>query len=277
VCVLSGCAFMFAAGAPKHYMGMNFVSLLVGILGFCYLPVQRLQTDDLLRGRVIVAMSLMLLVVSGLGSNDRAMPWIELGPVHLNVVWVIVPPILIASNVQTHSKAVPWSLAGLAITCVALVLLGEVAWLFLVAAVLVIRAKAQRSYSLGILAFIAVALALYFRRAWSSPEPAVFVDQVLQSALSYNLLVGLLLALTQAASIVPGFIKKHSREHAQLWGGVVLFSVFGWVPSPLIGFGGSLIVGYLLSLALAPRDARQAPNDLQSFDNGARACSSVAG
>ncbi len=52
----------------------------------------------------------------------------------------------------------------------------------------------------------------------------------------------------------PALRHRPARLHGLVWGLVMVLSLPGWLPSPLVGFGGSFIVAYLLSLAMLPGD-----------------------
>jgi hypothetical protein len=82
---------------------------------------------------------------------------------------------------------------------------------------------------------------------------------VLQSGFEQNPAIGLALALLQLLTLWPALRHRPARLHGVVWGMLALLSLPGWLPSPLVGYGGSFIVGYLLSLALLPGEADRRP------------------
>jgi hypothetical protein len=84
---------------------------------------------------------------------------------------------------------------------------------------------------------------------------------VLQGALTQSLATGLALALLQVLPLWPALFHRRARQHGLVWGWLMLLSLPAWLPSPLLGFGGSFIASYLLSLALVPADAAHRPVD----------------
>jgi hypothetical protein len=249
--VVLGCAFMHAAGAPARYVVMNLLSLAFAVASFWLLPRQRLAHDEGLRAKLSFAMGALLLASSwGQGSA-----WVALGPVHLNLAWLLLPALLVGAEVGQRAAAQPWALGGLWMALGALVRLADPLLLGLVAAVLSARAWRCRSGALACLAVAAWAAVLHAGAGWTAPARAPFLDSVLQSGFDRSWPVGLALALLQLLPLWPALQHRNARPLGLVWGLLLVLSVPGWLPSPLLGFGGSFILGYLLSLALLPGNA----------------------
>ena len=257
--VLLGCAFMHRAGAPGHYVAMNLLSLALALATFRLLPLRRLQADEQLRARLSFALGALLLVASFGHASTGASAWLRVGPVHLNLPWLLLPALLVAADVRQLSTARPWALGALLMACGALALLADALLAGLVAAVLSLRAWRCRSRALALLAVATGATSMHLGQGWPVPEALPFVDRVLQSGFEQSLTLGLALALLQVLPLWPALRHRQARQHGLIWGLLVVLSLPGWLPSPLVGFGGSFIVGYLLSLALLPGDAAQRP------------------
>jgi hypothetical protein len=263
IAVLLGCAFMHSAGAPPHYAWMNLLSLAVAVAAFRLLPLRRLQDDETLRAMLCCALGALLLA-AGLGpASAGGSAWLRLGQIQLNLPWLLLPALLVASDVGEKAAARGLALGGLAMACGALVLLADAVLAALVAAVLGLRAWGGRSRTLALLAAATGAMSLHLVGEWQVPEALPFVDRVLQRGFEQNLSVGLALALLQVLPLWPALRHRQARRHGLVWGLLALLSLPGWLPSPLVGHGGSFIVGYLLSLALLPggnaRRARPRP------------------
>lgn len=133
---------------------------------------------------------------------------------------------------------------------VALALQADTVLLVLSAAVLSLRAWHRRSGALALLALAIWAMAVHSGRSWQTPEALPFVDRVPQSGFEQSPGIGLAIALLQVLPLWPALRHRPARLHGFVWGLLMALSLPGWLPSPLLGFGGSLIVAYLLSLAL---------------------------
>jgi hypothetical protein len=168
------------------------------------------------------------------------------------VTWLLLPALLVASDVRSRPSAGPWAMGGLLMACGALALLADALLAGLMAAVLSGRACSRRSGAMALLAGATGVTAAWLAPAWQAPEAVTFVDRVLQRGFEEHLALGLALVLLQVLPLWAALRHRQARLHGLVWGLLVLLSLPGWLPSPLVGFGGSFIVAYLLSLALLP-------------------------
>lgn len=250
--VLLGCLHMHQAGAPGAYVGKNLLSLAFAMATFRLLPLRRLQADELLRAKISFAMGAGLLVVAVGAMPTGAAAWLRFGPVSSNLTWLLLPPLLVAAEVWRLAAARRWALGGLLMAYLALALMAEVVSLGLAALVLCVLAWRGRSAALALLACATSATALCLWPRWQAPEASDFVDRVVSSGLDQGLALGLALALIQGLPLWPALRHRCARMHGLVWGLLVAISLPGWLPSPLVGFGGSFIFAYLLSLSLLP-------------------------
>jgi hypothetical protein len=259
IAVLAGCAFRVGTGAPHHLAWMNLLSLALALATFYLLPRRRLQLDERLRAKGSFALGALLLVAAACQADTGAAAWWRLGPVPLNLSWMLLPALLVAADVPPRSAARAWALAGLAMAGGALALQADALLAGLVAVVLGVRAGQRRDAAFSVLAFASLILVAHLAPSWQAPQPAPFVDQVVQQGLAQNLVLGLGLAFAQVLPLWPALRHRQARVHGLVWGLLVALSLPGWLPSPLLGFGGSFIVGYLLSLGVMGSDTHERP------------------
>jgi hypothetical protein len=100
--------------------------------------------------------------------------------------------------------------------------------------------------------------------AWTIliPEslPAVpFVDRILYTAFGVSLLAGLAVIVGTVLLLAPllsGLRGEGERSalfaFAGCWSAIIIAAALGNYPTPLVGYGGSAVLGYLLSVALLP-------------------------
>jgi hypothetical protein len=257
--VSAGCAFMLSAGAPDHYVWMNLLSLALAVATFRLLPRRRLQSDELLRARASFALGALLFIAGWSQASTGDPAWLRLGPVPLNLAWLLLPALLVASDVQPRPAARRWAFGGLLLACSALALQADPLLAALVAVVLGVRACQRRDAVLALLALASSALAAHLGQSWRAPPPLAFVDQVVHHGLEQNWAIGLSLALLQLLPLWPAMRHRQARQHGLVWSLLVALSLPGWLPSPLVGFGGSFIVGYLLSLSVLASDSTEHP------------------
>ena len=257
--VVLGCVFMHSVGAPGHYVWMNLVSLAFAVATFGLLPRRRLQRDELLRAKLSFAMGALLLIASLGHASTGPSAWLRVGPVQLNLLWLLLPALLVASDVRPQSTARPWAIGGLLMASGALALQADALLAGLAAVVLSVRAWNRRCGALALLAVATWVTAVHLGQGWQAPEALPFVDLVLQGGFEQNPAIGLALALLQVLPLWPALRHRQARLHGLVWGLLVTLSLPGWLPSPLVGFGGSFIFGYLLSLALLSGNSAELP------------------
>jgi hypothetical protein len=256
--VVVGCLFMRHAGAPRPYVAMNALSLLFALATYGLLPRRRLRHDGLLRGRLVCVAGAVLLGASLAGAPAGEVGWLRLGPVRLQLLWLLLPALLVASEVGPARAARRWATAGVLMACGALALQADALLAAVAAAFFGLRAWQQGRRAPACLALVPLAVALHAAPSWpaaqaaQAAQAAPFVDRVLQHGFQQHPALGAALAFALVLLLVPAWLHRRAREHAGLWGLLVLLSLPGWLPSPLVGFGGSFIVGYWLSLAVLP-------------------------
>jgi uncharacterized membrane protein len=259
VAVLAGCSYMHSAGAPGHYVWMNLLSLVFAVATFFCLPHRRLQSDEGLRARLAFVLGALLLI-AGVGlAHTGASAWMRIGPVTLNLPWLLLPALLLASDVEPRSAAQVWAVGGLVMACSALVLQADPVLLGLVAAVLAVRAWRQGDIASALLAVAASTMAAYVTPSWQAPQALAFVDQVVHRGFNESELIGLGLLLTQLMPLWLALQYRQARQLGLVWGLLVTLSLAGWLPTPLIGFSGSLIAGFVLSLMVLGNDTNVRP------------------
>lgn len=259
VAVLAGCAFMHSAGAPGRYVWMNLLSMVFAVVTFYLLPHRRLQADEGLRAKLAFALGALLLIAGAGLAHTGASAWLRIGPVTLNLPWLLLPALLLASDVKPQPAARSWAVGGLLMACSTLVLQADPVLLGLVAAVLAVRSWRQRDIASALLALAASALSAYVMPSWQAPQALAFVDQVIHHGFNQSELLGLGLLLTQMMPLWLALQHRQARQHGLVWGLLVALSLPGWLPSPLVGFAGSFIVGYVLSLVLLGNDTNVHP------------------
>ncbi len=259
VAVLAGCAFMHSAGAPGHYVWMNLLSMGFAVATFYLLPHRRLKADEGLRAKLAFALGALLLI-AGVGlAHTGASAWLRIGPVTLNLPWLLLPALLLAADVKPQSAARSWAVGGLLMACSTLVLQTDTVLLGLVAVVLAVRAWRQGDIAWALLAVAALAMVACVTPSWRAPLALAFVDQVIHRGFNQSELLGLGLLLTQLMPLWPALLHRQARQLGLVWGLLVALSLPGWLPSPLVGFAGSFIMGYVLCLMVLGNDTQVNP------------------
>jgi len=259
--VAMGMAYMAAAGAPSRYVLMNFAALVLG--ASLWLALGRIAGSRLAgAGLVTLALAVSLLLTALLGVRvDGAARWVSVGPLGLQVSLIVLPLMLV---IYARRPDVIGT-AAMAVAALALALQPDRAMAGVLAAGLVALLFANRS-RLSIIAASASVLAF----GWTLLSPdllpaAPYVDRILYTAFDVHLLAGVAVLSGAAALVLPALLgawKLGGERPALLvfggcWAGVIVAAALGNYPTPLVGYGGSAVLGYLLSVALLPGGVRE--------------------
>jgi hypothetical protein len=254
-----GMAYMAAAGAPPRYLLVNLAALVLGAMA--WLALGRAARSPITGGgSVILALAIPLLLTALLGVPvEGAARWVSLGPVSLQVSLIVVPAMVVLY--ARHPD--PIGTAGILAAALALALQPDRAMAGVLLAGLLALVVATRD-RLPMSAMAASIVAFCYTLL--SPDDLAaspFVDRILYTAFDVHPLAGLAVLIGAAALILPamtGAASGAGERPALLafggcWLGVVVAAALGNYPTPLVGYGGSAVLGYLLSVALLPSGA----------------------
>lgn len=252
-----GLAYMSAAGAPLSYFAVNAAALAIGLLAVGVLT----EAGRLWRiadGAVGVALACLILLTALFGiSADGATRWISAGGIPLQPSLLLVP-ILGLGFARARDAA---SLVAVLIAALALALQPDRAMAGALAAGMAALALArpERTVLVALGAALAAFAATLLRADASSAMP--FVDQVFYTSFGVHPLAGFAVLAGAALMLVPGiagYIRDcdHRPVYAvfgAVWLAAILAAALGNYPTPLVGYSGSAILGYLISLLGLPR------------------------
>jgi cell division protein FtsW (lipid II flippase) len=252
---------MAAAGAPAVQLAVNALSLLIALALFAAVPTSALPSRR--SGAIVLALGALLLATALFGvSVEGASRWIRVEGLALQTSLIVLPPMLVAFARRRGLLAT----IGMIVAGVALALQPDRAMAGVLAAAL--AALAIRGRDRWVLSSFAVAVA-GFAVTLIRPDtlPAVpWVDQLLYSSFQVHPLAGIAMVCGALLLVVPSIVggrfdPSHRDVHAvfgTVWLGAVLAAALGNYPTPLVGYGGSAILGYLLSLSFIPGKAATA-------------------
>lgn len=260
-----GLAYMAAAGAPMRYLAVNIVALFLGLAGFAI--VSRIFPPRTFRASAtLVALGGALLATALLGvSVEGASRWVKLGPIVLQPS-LIVLPLMVVAFATTRDLL---STIGMVLGAIAIAMQPDRAMAGVLLAGLTVLATSMRD-RWTFAAFTAAAIAFASTMLRVDMLPAVpYVDQILYSAFDVHLLAGLAVMIGVVVLIVPAIVGQPQDRGSGVvyavfgaaWLAVVVAAAFGNYPTPLVGYGGSAILGYLLSLTMLPPTASALPSN----------------
>jgi hypothetical protein len=255
--VAIGLTYLFAAGAPSRYLLVNLAALAIGTiawLALCRAAETRLSGT----GPLVLALSLALLATALFGVTiEGASRWVSVGPLTLQVSLVLLPAMIVLYARRPEMVG----MAGMALAALALAIQPDRAMagaLLLALVALAFTTPARVSI------VAATGSALAFGWTLLSPDalPAVhYVEGVFHSAFDIHPGIGIAVVIGAVILVTPavtGAVRGAGERSVFLafgacWAGIVLAAALGNYPTPLVGYGGAAVLGYLLSVALLPR------------------------
>jgi hypothetical protein len=255
-----GLAYMAAAGAPPLYLAVNALALVMGLAFFALLRPSAGE-PPLLPAGVTLAFGAVLLATALFGfSVEGASRWVRIGGLSLQISIVLLPAMLVAFARRRDFL----STLGLILGAVGLALQPDRAMAGVLACALAVLAVRRRDpWVVSALAIAATGFAVTLLRPDTLPA-VPYVDQILYTAFEVHPLAGLAVvggALLLVVPAIPG--RKLDPRNGDAcavfgtaWLGMLLAAALGNYPTPLVGYGGSAVLGYVLSLAFLPGKVR---------------------
>ena len=272
---LLGIAYLIAAGAPVRYVVVNLAALVLGLVALGIVD-KAAVLDRRSSGGALALLGTPLLATAWFGTSvDGASRWIWIGPLSVQVSLVLVPFMLV--GFAGHRDRL--GTAGMALAALALALQPDRAMAGMLAVGLAALATARRDV-FSVTALLAASAAFAATLARPDTLPAVpFVDRILYTSFSVHPLAGAAILIGLGLLILPaiaGRLRDPARDGAYrvfgaLWVGGIAAAALGNYPTPVVGYGGSAILGYVLSLAVFPPrlGARRASVAARSGDEAA--------
>lgn len=259
--VLLGLAYLAIAGAPPSHLALNGVALGTGLAALAI--IDRTGTARW-SGAAMLAGAGALLATALLGqAADGAARWVKLGGLSLQPSLILLPAMIVG---YARWRA-PLAHAAMLAAVAAMALQPDRAMAGISALALGTLALArpgwpERMVAAAALVAFAVTLAL------PDALPATpFVDRVLWSAFAVHPVAGAAVYGGAALLLLPALAVLRGQAgdravglaFATVWGGALLAAALGNYPTPVVGYGGSAVLGYLLSLMALPKAVRPAP------------------
>ncbi len=252
-----GLIYLSAAGASAQLLTMNAAALVAGLVLVLSLR-GREPMDRPFVGPVTIAMGAILVLTAALGDEaSGARRWASVGQVVLQPSLILLPLLIVgfarSRNVLTAT--------GVVLAVVALAWQPDRAMAATLAAGIGAVALMNRErLAVGLTGVALIGLMVACLQPDVVP-PTPFVDRVYRTALSTNLIAGIAVWLGTAILLAPALLglardganKVLYAAFGATWLTVVCAAIAGDYPTPLVGYGGSAIVGYLLSTLALPR------------------------
>ncbi|TCP31867.1 hypothetical protein [Sphingomonas sp. BK235] len=251
-----GLVYLAWAGAPPRYLGVNAGALVVGLTLLALLGG---AAGERHAGGATVAAAGALLATALLGAEvEGAARWVNLGGGLALQPSLVLLPLMLVAFARDRSLA---ATAGLVVAAAASALQPDRAMAGMLVAGLAALVLVRREPR-AVAALVAGLLGLAVTLARADTLPAVaFVDRVLATSFAVHPVAGLAVWEGAALLLVPALAGARAAAgdralyavFAAVWGAAIGAAALGHYPTPVVGYGGSAIIGYALSLLALPR------------------------
>ena len=257
--VFAGVLWMGLAGAPTHYLLVNFASLA---LALAWIALGRMPQRAISRRMLTVALLALLFVplVTGpfqvaVGGHPVAR-WLPTGPFSINAGMLVLPSLTVLAA-RDREYASPILFTAL----LAASLQPDAALAFAITFAAVGLHHITRNWRIGLVAIVGFFVAMIAAVKGELP-PVRFVERVFFDAAETSVLVALLLGAILVASFLALLRcgPQSADQRYALAGALFGFSIAALMshyPTPLIGYGAAPILGFGLALGFARPSADQ--------------------
>lgn len=255
-----GLGYLALAGAPPGYLAMNAAALAIGFLAVGIIgawPAAIRLSPDLM----LLALGCALLAASLFGTNmGGATRWVSIGGLSVQLS-LIVLPVMALGFARNRTPAATMAIM-LAAAALALQPDRAMAGALTAAMLAIVLVRPDRN---ALFALTAGGAAFAATLAQPDTQPAMpWVDQIFHTAFAAHPLAGVALYAGAAVMLVPalfGWARDPANRavHAALgalWLAMLVAAALGNYPTPVIGYGGSAIVGYVIAALAMPRRRR---------------------
>lgn len=251
--VAAGCALLVALGAPLRMPMTNGAALLIGLAGVTAIGASRRAGASARIGDIalLIASALMpLTALLGPQANGVAR-WLVIGGLTVQPAMIVVP--LVTVGLALHPSLVRCLSAVVA--AVGLAMQPDPGWALIMMLGIIVSMSEKDARTAGTwVAVVAAAVCLRVAIARDVALPPVpFVENVLPDAFQAGPLVALLACVAILLMLAPAVTRRLRAPHLAflaVWIAALAMALIGPYPTPVIGFGGSGVLGYVLSAGL---------------------------
>jgi hypothetical protein len=256
-----GLGYMAAGGAPAAYLLMNAAAFGIGLAAVAVLSQQPLRMSA---GAMCLGLAILLLASFTVGTAvEGATRWLRLGGIVVQPSLILLPVLTISfASARDWVGAIGVSLAALVLALQPdRAMSGALAAGLLTLAVMRPDPRTLTALAAAIAGFATAML----RPDTQGAMP--FVDRILLTSFDVHPAAGIAVISGSLILLVPAVVGLRKNPPAAsghavfgaVWTALVAAAALGNYPTPLVGYGGSAILGYLLcSVALRSGTATQA-------------------
>lgn len=259
--VLAGTLIMYICGISINIYIQNIIYLIIfSVLAGTYISKKYVIKQN--RCYLISIINVLLLFSSlffhGMSDVHR---WINIGPIALNAAFITVPILLICIYIFSNSGHLQICYSLILIIAVILFLQPDASMLtaFLVALIPFYYANKNKLWKYSWIILLILAGVSWINI--DTLEPVSYVEDILILAMNISWGYLFCFGLSFFVLLWPFFKRNHDKQYREISASLGLFflclivsTLFGNFPVPLVGYGISPIVGYLASVSYVEKN-----------------------
>jgi hypothetical protein len=255
--VTLGLAYMTIAGAPMRYLAVNAGALVIGLTLLALLSrIMSAGGRWISRATLTMASVMFATAIAG-DSVDGVTRWVSVGGLAIQPSLILLPVMLVAFARYRNMLTT----AGIVATAIAMAIQPDRAMAGMLAMGLTVFAVMRPDrHVLAAFAASIVGFATTLVRADTLPA-APYVDQILYSSFDVHLGAGAAVLSGSILLLVPAIMglrcdpanRVTYAAFGAAWLSGTAAAAIGNYPTPIVGYGGSAIIGYALSLLALPK------------------------
>lgn len=249
----AGCALLVALGAPPRMPMLNGAALLIGLAGVAAIWACRRAGASARIGDIALLIASALIPLTALvgPQADGVARWLVVGGLTIQPALIIVP--LIAVGLALCRSLIRSASAVVAAAGLAMQPDPGGALILLLGIIVFLREPVSRTAGtlIAVVAAAICASVAIARNVVLSPVP--FVEGVLTNAVQAGPLPLLLACAAILLMLAPAFTRRLRAPHLAflaVWIAALTAALLGPYPTPVVGFGGSSVLGFVLSAGL---------------------------
>lgn len=257
---LLGISYLTLAGAPVQLTSINIASLMLGLIVLFALKHAVRPLRGLGEYAMVVAATALLGTALIGEAAEGASRWVAVGPLSVQPS-LIALPLMVLAYVRNRSFL---STSAMLVSAVAMALQPDRAMASVLVAGLAVQALFRPDrHVMSALVGSLLALLIAFARPDALPAMPL-VDQIYYTSFDVSLLAGIAVIAGTVLLLVPALADARAspeNRHTGLvfgtvWLTVIVAALLGNYPTPVVGYSGAAVLGYVLSLLVLPcRDA----------------------
>lgn len=251
-----GLAYLGFSNAPLQYIIVNLCATAIGVAFFFAMNNSERHGAEFSQ-LVWLGLAVLLLGTTSFGLRvEGASRWLRVGSLTLQPSLILVPVTLVAYFQRRSLIAA----VGIVVVALALALQPDRAMAGVLASATIfiaIMVRDRRTSAVALSALASFGATMY--RADTLPA-VPHVDRILFTAFDVNMVAGCAVILGACLLFLPAFLVRGSSRReidayavfGVIWLAIVAAAAIGNYPTPVVGYGGSAILGYFLSIAFLP-------------------------